>query len=92
MCTDNASYVVQCHEFVSHLATAVQWSICDGWWHNVRNLVSRRSVVNNLNKNEAACEDFMIITVTEVHTLAAAMEMFEMDSLTSTPCTKFLMW
>ena len=59
-----------------------------GTLYQLRNLVNRRNVVNNPKENEAACEDFMI-TVTEAHVLAAAMEMFEMDSLTSSPSTKF---
>lgn len=56
--------------------------------YQLRNLVNRRNVVNNPKENEAACEDFMV-TVTEAHILAAALEMFEMDSLTSAPSTKF---
>jgi hypothetical protein len=38
--------------------------------------------------NEAACEDFMI-TITDAHVLACAMELFEMDSLTDIPSKKF---
>ena len=56
--------------------------------YQLRNLVNRRNVVTNPKENEAACEDFMI-TVTEAHILAAAMETFEMDSLSSTPSGKY---
>ena len=75
------SYIV--YVFVGHLAAPIQWSIRYGWWHHVPTLqlVNRRNVVNNPKENEAACEDFMV-TVTEAHILAAAMEMFEMNSLT----------
>ena len=59
-----------------------------GTMYQLRNLVNRRNVVNDPKENEAACEDFMV-TVTEAHILAAAMEMFDMDSLTDTPSTKF---
>jgi L1 cell adhesion molecule like protein len=44
--------------------------------------------VSDPKDNEAACEDFMI-TVTDAHVLACAMEFFGMDSLTDTPSTKF---
>ena len=37
------------------------------------NFINRHNVVNSPNENKVACEDLMI-TVTEVHILAAAME------------------
>ena len=52
--------------------------------YQLRNLVNRHNIVTNPKENEAACEDFMI-TVTEAQILAAAMEIFEMDSLSGTP-------
>ena len=59
-----------------------------GTTYQLRNLVNRRNVVSDPKENEAACEDFMIM-VTEAHILAAAMEAFDMNSLTDTPSTKF---
>ena len=53
--------------------------------YQLRNLVNRHNIVTNPKENEAACEDFMI-TVTEAQILAAAaMEIFEIDSLSGTP-------
>ena len=56
--------------------------------YQLRNLVNRRNVVSDPKDNEAACEDFMI-TVTDVHVLACAMELFEMNTLTDRPSNKF---
>ena len=54
------------------------------------NLVNRYNVVNDSKENEAAREDFMI-TVTEAHILAAAMEMLHVDKdfMTDTPSIIF---
>ena len=59
-----------------------------GTMYQLRNLVNRRNVVSDPKDNEAACEDFMI-TVTDAHVLACAMELFEMDTLTDVPSNKF---
>ena len=52
------------------------------------NLANRRSEVSKPKENEATCEDFMV-TVIEAHFLAAAMELFDMDSLMGTPTTTY---
>ena len=44
--------------------------------YQLRNLVNRQNVVGDPKDKEAACEDFML-TVTEAHILASAMEFFE---------------
>ena len=59
-----------------------------GTMYQLRNLVNRRNVVNDPKANEAACEDFML-TVTEAHILASAMELFEMETLTDSPSKQF---
>ena len=59
-----------------------------GTTYHLRNLVNRRNVASDPKDNEAACEDFML-TVTEAHILASAMEFFEMETFTDTPSKKF---
>ena len=64
-------------------------SVMDGGtMYQLWNLVNRQNVVSDPKDNEAACEDFMI-TVTDAHVLACAMELFEMDTLTDRPSKKF---
>ena len=59
-------------------------SVMDGGtMYQLCNLVDRRNVISNPKDNEAACEDFML-TVTKAHILAAAMELFEMETLSLT--------
>ena len=55
-----------------------------GIMYQLRNLVIRQNVVSDSKDNEAACEDFML-TVTEAHILASAMELFEMETMTDSP-------
>ena len=89
---DTIFYVFLCHfSFVK-----VIWrrlyntsSLMDGGTlYQLRNLVNRRNVVSEPKNNTSACEDFML-TVTESHVLAAAMDHFSMDSLTAEPSREF---
>ena len=57
-----------------------------GTLYQLRNIVNRRNVGQDCSKNVNACEDFFT-TVTEAHILAAAMEVFQMDSLEDRPST-----
>ena len=57
-----------------------------GTLYQLRNIVNRRNVGQYCSKNVNACEDFFT-TVTEAHILAAAMEVFQMDSLEDRPST-----
>ena len=55
-----------------------------GTLYQLRNLIDRRNVVTKPIKAVDACEDFLICVV-EAHILAAAMDVFGMDSVDSKP-------
>ena len=55
-----------------------------GTLYHIRNLINRRNVVNDPKSNIAACEEFFLLVV-EAYILLAAMEVFEMSTLDSTP-------
>lgn len=53
----------------------------------LQRLINRRDVVKDPSRRVAPCEEFFLLVV-EAHILAVAMNMFEMESLSDTPCTK----
>lgn len=54
-----------------------------GTLYQLRNLINRRNVVTDPKKDMNSCEDFFEL-ITNAHVLTAAMEKFEMKSLTDT--------
>ena len=52
-----------------------------GTLYQLRNLINRRNVVTDPKKDMNSCEDFFEL-ITNAHVLTAAMEKFEMKSLT----------
>ena len=52
--------------------------------YQLRNVINRRNVTKDPTKNVAACDEFFSL-VAEAHILAAAMKVFGMNSLDSTP-------
>ena len=52
--------------------------------YQLRNVINRRNVTKDPTKNVAACEEFFSL-VAEAHILAAAVNVFGMNSLDSTP-------
>ena len=55
-----------------------------GTLYHLRNLVHRKNVRNDPEKDVNACEDFLLTTV-QSHFLSAAMTIFGMDSLDDQP-------
>ena len=55
-----------------------------GTLYQLRNLILRRNVVNDPNRNMNACEDFFTF-VFEAHIVAATMSAFDMSATDDTP-------
>lgn len=55
-----------------------------GTLYQLRNLINRRNVVKNPEKNFNACDDFIQLVITS-HILTAALEVLGMKSLSDTP-------
>ena len=59
-----------------------------GTLYQLQKLINRRNVVKEPSRSVAPCEEFFLLVV-EAHILAAAMQMFRMESLDDTPSEEF---
>ena len=62
------------------------WTV--GTLYQLQKLINRRNVVKEPSRSVAPCEEFFLLVV-EAHILAAAMQMFRMESLDDTPSEEF---
>ena len=59
-----------------------------GTLYQLQKLINRRNIVKEPSRSVAPCEEFFLLVV-EAHILAAAMQMFRMESLDDTPSEEF---